>query len=175
MNLTVEPCFNLWLFVDPLTGVVQTGAAKAYALHGAERERKDLLQRQTPGVAGRPVSGGSPPSSSRWFNQSRRLPPPDNSCQPNSRQTRPAPVPNDAFAQYFIGQSCLQSLNEPPDEVPAELTKGSVVVVRPKVKHWHGAKADSWFSRVAFIRPGAEQSNVWLEPVDDEQYSRLRG
>lgn len=83
--------------------------------------------------------------------------------------------PNDAFAQYFIGQSCLQSLNEPTDEVPAELTKGSVVVVRPNVNHWHGAKADSWFSHVAFIRPGAEQSNVWLEPVDDEQYSRLRG
>jgi len=36
MNTTLEPCFNLWLFVDPLTGVVQTGAAKAYALGTAE-------------------------------------------------------------------------------------------------------------------------------------------
>ena len=48
MNTTLEPCFNLWLFVDPLTGVVQTGAAKAYALHGTEQERKDLLQRLAP-------------------------------------------------------------------------------------------------------------------------------
>lgn len=45
MNATLEPCFNLWLFVDPLSGVVQTGAAKAYALHGTEQECKDLLQR----------------------------------------------------------------------------------------------------------------------------------
>lgn len=48
MNTTLEPCFNLWLFVDPLTGVVQTGAAKAYALHGTEQECKDLLQRLAP-------------------------------------------------------------------------------------------------------------------------------
>lgn len=48
MNTTLEPCFNLWLFVDPLTGVVQTGAAKAYALHGTEQERKDLLRRLAP-------------------------------------------------------------------------------------------------------------------------------
>ena len=49
------------------------------------------------------------------------------------------------------------------------------VVVPPNVKHWHGAKVDSWFSHVAFILPGIEQSNVWLEPVDDEQYARLEG
>ena len=48
LNTALEPCFNLWLFVDPLTGVVQTGAAKAYALHGAEQERKDLLRRLAP-------------------------------------------------------------------------------------------------------------------------------
>ncbi len=48
MNATLEPCFNLWLFVDPLSGVVQTGAAKAYALHGTEQECKDLLQRLAP-------------------------------------------------------------------------------------------------------------------------------
>lgn len=59
-------------------------------------------------------------------------------------------------------------------EEPVELTEGNVVVP-PNVKHWHGAKVDSWFSHVAFILPGIEQSNVWLEPVDDEQYARLEG
>ncbi|MCV7647646.1 hypothetical protein ACIQ00_09690 [Micrococcus luteus] len=37
------------------------------------------------------------------------------------------------------------------------------------------AKADSWFSHVAFILPGTDQPNVWLEPIDDEQYGRLEG
>ena len=37
-------------------------------------------------------------------------------------------------------------------------------------KHWHGAKADSWFSHVAFITPGEDVSNEWLEPVTDEVY-----
>lgn len=45
----------------------------------------------------------------------------------------------------------------------------------PNVKRWHGAKADSWFSHVAFMLPGIEQSNVGLEPVGDEQYARLQG
>ena len=58
-------------------------------------------------------------------------------------------------------------------EDPVELTEGTVVVVPPNTKHWHGAKADSWFSHIAFILPGTEQSSVWLEPVDDEQYGRL--
>ena len=49
------------------------------------------------------------------------------------------------------------------------------MVVPPNTKHWHGAKADSWFSHIAFILPGTEQSSVWLEPVDDEQYGRLVG
>ena len=40
-------------------------------------------------------------------------------------------------------------------------------------KHWHGAKADSWFSHVAFITPGEGVSNEWLEPVSDGQYRKL--
>ena len=129
-------------------------------------------------------------------------------------------APNDAFAQFFVGRSYLQGLNEPTDEVPVglanvtfepccrnnwhkhnsatgggqvlictagegwyqaegqdpvELTEGMVVVVPPNTKHWHGAKADSWFSHVAFILPGTQQSNEWLEPVDDEHYHSLRG
>ena len=53
------------------------------------------------------------------------------------------------------------------------LTPGTVIVIPPEVKHWHGAKADSWFSHIAVEVPGEETSNEWLEPVDDEAYSKL--
>lgn len=53
------------------------------------------------------------------------------------------------------------------------LEPGTVIVIPPEVKHWHGAKADSWFSHIAFEAPGTETSNEWLEAVDDETYSRL--
>lgn len=54
------------------------------------------------------------------------------------------------------------------------LTPGTVIVIPPQVKHWHGAKADSWFSHIAVEVPGEETSNEWLEPVDDESYSKLQ-
>lgn len=53
------------------------------------------------------------------------------------------------------------------------LTPGTVIVIPPEVKHWHGAKADSWFSHIAVEVPGEETSNEWLEAVDDESYSKL--
>ena len=46
---------------------------------------------------------------------------------------------------------------------PVSLEPGSVIVIPPEVKHWHGAKADSWFSHIAFEVPGTETSNEWLE------------
>ena len=53
------------------------------------------------------------------------------------------------------------------------LTPGTVIVIPPEVKHWHGAKADSWFSHIAVEVPGEETSNEWLEPVDEDSYSKL--
>ena len=53
------------------------------------------------------------------------------------------------------------------------LTHGTVIVIPPEVKHWHGAKADSLFSHIAVEVPGLETNNEWLEPVDDEAYSKL--
>lgn len=55
-----------------------------------------------------------------------------------------------------------------------ELFPGDVVFIPAGVKHWHGAARDSWFSHVAFEAPGEDCSNEWLEPVDDEQYGKLR-
>lgn len=53
------------------------------------------------------------------------------------------------------------------------LEPGSVVYARAGVKHWHGAKADSWFSHIALRVPGENESNEWLEAVDDELYDAL--
>jgi len=48
-----------------------------------------------------------------------------------------------------------------------------VIRVPAGTARWHGAKADSWFSHVAFITPGDNVSNEWLGPVTDEEYDRL--
>ena len=53
------------------------------------------------------------------------------------------------------------------------LKPGDVVTIPANVKHWHGAKADSWFSHLAVEVPGQNCSNEWCEPVSDEEYGRL--
>ena len=40
-------------------------------------------------------------------------------------------------------------------------------------KHWHGAKAHSWFSHLAVEVPGENTSNEWCEPVSDADYAAL--
>lgn len=126
-------------------------------------------------------------------------------------------LPNDAFAQYFIGNSYLNPLNEIGESAvfvanvtfepgcrnnwhihkassgggqilicttgegwyqkegkePVSLIPGTVITIPANVKHWHGAKADSWFSHIAVEVPGENTSNEWLEPVNDEYYSKL--
>lgn len=54
------------------------------------------------------------------------------------------------------------------------LTAGSVVMIPANVKHWHGAKSDSWFSHIAVEVPGENCSNEWFEPVSDEDYNNLK-
>lgn len=121
---------------------------------------------------------------------------------------------NEAFAQYFTGQSYLAPLAslgmsianvtfEPgcrnnwhrhnatagggqillatagsgwyqaEGEEPVSLIPGTVIEIPAGTKHWHGAKADSWFSHVAIAVPGENTSNEWLEPVADEDYAAL--
>ncbi|ALN15727.1 cupin domain-containing protein [Acidipropionibacterium acidipropionici] len=131
-------------------------------------------------------------------------------------QDFPLGEPNDAFAQYFTGQSYLAPLvaegnvavsnvtfepgcrnnwhihhgeNGGGDQIllctagsgwyradgqdPVSMVPGSVIRVPAGTKHWHGAKADSWFSHLAFITPGRGVGNEWLEPVTDEEYDAL--
>ena len=96
-------------------------------------------------------------------------------------------TPNTAYAQYFIGNSFLNPLTDPKGMLctagegwyqeagkPAvSLTTGSVVMIPAEVKHWHGAKKDSWFSHIAVEVPGEGCRNEWCEPVTDEEYSKL--
>jgi quercetin dioxygenase-like cupin family protein len=56
---------------------------------------------------------------------------------------------------------------------PVSLTPGTVITIPANVKHWHGAKADSWFAHIAVEVPGEETSNEWCEPVDDAAYNAL--
>ena len=57
---------------------------------------------------------------------------------------------------------------------PAEsLETGKVIVIPANVKHWHGAKKDSWFSHITFEPSGEDTSNEWLEAVSDEEYDKL--
>ena len=53
------------------------------------------------------------------------------------------------------------------------LTPSCVVHIPAGVKHWHGAKADSWFSHISIAVPGEGAGTQWLEPVGDEAYSKL--
>ena len=126
-------------------------------------------------------------------------------------------APNEAFSQFFIGESFLNPLTdfrngdlplfnvtfEPgcrnnwhihhaksgggqilicnagegwyqeEGKEAQELLPGTVIVIPPNVKHWHGAKKDSWFSHIAIEVPGENTGNEWCEPVSDEDYNKL--
>ena len=124
--------------------------------------------------------------------------------------------PNEAYAQYFIGESFLNPLTNPEiglflanvtfepgcrnnwhihhatkgggqllictagegwyqeEGKPAvSLVPGTVITIPAEVKHWHGAKKDSWFSHIAVEVPGENCSNEWCEPVSDKEYEKL--
>ena len=54
------------------------------------------------------------------------------------------------------------------------LKPGMVITIPANVKHWHGAKKDSYFSHIAIEVPGENTSNEWCEPVSDEEYDKLK-
>lgn len=53
------------------------------------------------------------------------------------------------------------------------LEPGTVITIPANVKHWHGAKKDSWFSHIAVEVPGENTRNEWCEPVTNEEYEKL--
>ncbi|MBQ9267187.1 MAG: cupin domain-containing protein [Clostridia bacterium] len=54
-----------------------------------------------------------------------------------------------------------------------ELKPGVVITIPANVKHWHGAKKDSWFSHIAIEVPGENTTTEWCEQVIDEEYNKL--
>lgn len=54
-----------------------------------------------------------------------------------------------------------------------ELKPGMVITIPANVKHWHGAKKDSWFSHIAVEVLGENTSTEWCEPVTDKEYNKL--
>ena len=54
------------------------------------------------------------------------------------------------------------------------LKPGTVVTIPANVKHWHGAKKDSWFSHIAIEVPGENTKTEWCEPVVDQEYDKLK-
>lgn len=53
------------------------------------------------------------------------------------------------------------------------LQPGAVISIPSNVKHWHGAKKDSWFSHIAIEVTGEDTSTKWCEQVDDSSYQTL--
>ena len=126
-------------------------------------------------------------------------------------------APNDAYAQYFVGNSFLKPLTEAgkcpvflanvtfepgcrnnwhihhaksgggqllictagegwyqeEGKQAVSLVPGTVITIPANVKHWHGAKKDSWFSHIAVEVPGEECRNEWCEPVTEDDYNAL--
>ena len=58
-------------------------------------------------------------------------------------------------------------------KVAVSLVPGTVIVIPANVKHWHGAKKDSWFSHIAIEVNGEGCKTEWCEPVTAEAYDRL--
>lgn len=58
-------------------------------------------------------------------------------------------------------------------EKPISLEPGITIVIPAGQKHWHGAKADSWFTHIAIEVPGTNTHTEWFEPATDEEYGKL--
>ena len=67
------------------------------------------------------------------------------------------------------GEGWYQEYGQPPRALKA----GDVVNIPANVKHWHGAKKDSWFQHIAIEVPAQNGKNEWCEPVTDEYYDNL--
>lgn len=51
---------------------------------------------------------------------------------------------------------------------------GDVVNIPADVEHWHGAAKDSWFVHIAVMPDLEKGPAVWMEPVSNEDYDKLK-
>ena len=68
------------------------------------------------------------------------------------------------------GRGYYQEWGQPARELHA----GDVVNIPAGVKHWHGAAPTSWFAHLAIEVPGENTKSEWCEPVDAEEYNKLK-
>ena len=54
------------------------------------------------------------------------------------------------------------------------LKKGDVVEISPDVEHWHGATRYSRFTHIGISPNVSKGPIIWLEPVSNEEYKKLR-
>ncbi len=79
-----------------------------------------------------------------------------------------------AWHTHPLGQTLIvtsgQGWVQEWDKEAQPIASGDIVWIRPGVKHWHGASADSAMTHIAIAE--AENGKVvdWLEHVSDEQY-----
>lgn len=69
------------------------------------------------------------------------------------------------------GEGWYQEEGKPP----VSLVPGVVITIPANVKHWQGAKADSWFSHISVEVAGEDASTSWHETISDEDYAALEG
>ena len=67
------------------------------------------------------------------------------------------------------GQGWYQEWGKPAQQ----FSPGDVVFIPAGVKHWHGAARESWFAHLSIAVPGRDTANEWLEPVTEEDYTKL--
>lgn len=68
------------------------------------------------------------------------------------------------------GRGWYQEEGEPARELHA----GDTISISPEICHWHGAAKDSWFQHLAVEVPAEGAQNEWLEPVNPEEYKKLK-
>ena len=63
--------------------------------------------------------------------------------------------------------------NQEKGKPAQQLHKGDVVKIPPDAEHWHGAAPNNGLTHIA-ISPNTDKGSVvWLQPVTDEEYSKI--
>ena len=89
-----------------------------------------------------------------------------------NRSSIPLLIPRNGGGQILVCTAGEGWYQEEGKEA-VSLVPGMVVTIPANVKHWHGAKAGSWFSHIAIEIPGTDGRTEWREPVADETYGKL--
>ena len=79
-------------------------------------------------------------------------------------------VPNDRFAQYFVGNSYLNPLNKPGESA---VFLANVTFEPGCRNNWHIHHAKSGGGQILVCTAGEEGKNEWCEPVTEEEYNQL--